>query len=322
MVKNIIPSHAALALQGGGAHGAFTWGALDQLLLDGRVKPTAISAVSTGALQAVVLADGWLRGGPEEARASLHALWKKISTAAGMLPFRTSVVDKLLSHVGIDFSPSSLALETLTHIFSPYQFNLFDLNPLRSIIEEMVDFERLQRNKELALFITCTQVKTGEARVFSTKDITLEVVMASCCHPFIFKTVMIGDEPFWDGSFTACPALSPLFAPALGVTDIALIRSHPVFSEDIPTLSADILDRSLEIAYQCAATLELNALAEFNKHAEKKMHLHTIESDTILASEGRASKLNFDWDFLAYLHDLGVQSAVDWLEEQPQAARG
>lgn len=311
-----------LALQGGGAHGAFSWGVLDQLLLDGRVKIDAISASSGGALTAVVMADGYLRDGVDGARHALIAFWKRISTASSMMPLRISMVDKMLSNVGVDFSPSTVALDYLTRIFSPYQFNLFDINPIRGIMSEMVDFEALRKNTELKIFISATEVKSGKLRIFETHDITLDAVMASACLPFVFKTVEVDGVAYWDGGYAGNPALYPL-ARHIECRDIMIVQNTPFAVEDIPTKAADIMDRVTEISFNSSLMHELRNIHYHNDLIKKgvikdpyyrTLHVHVLEAQELLTGLGRASKLNADWDFLVHLHDIGVQAAADWLE--------
>jgi len=313
------PKPVSLALQGGGSHGAFMWGVLDQLLIDGRIGIEAISASGGGALSAVVLAQGYAQGGNEAARESLLTFWKKISMAASLLPLNLNVVDKMLGHAGLDISPSSMALDYITRIFSPSQFNLFDINPLLGIIDELVDFEVIKTSK-IALYINATHVRTGKSVVFDNSRLSLDVVMASACLPFIFKTVEVEGEPYWDGSFSSCPPLSPL-ANHSRSPDVLLVQVHPSYIEEVPTTAADILDRATEISFNAVLNQELKTIALYNKMVaagalkQKPVYLHVIEASEMLASLGRASKLNMDWDFLVYLHDLGVQAATDWLEK-------
>ncbi len=303
-----------LALQGGGSHGAFSWGAADQILADGRLRIQAITATSGGAMTAVVLASALTKDGPEAAREHMQTFWRKVSIAAGMLPFRTTVMDKMLGSVGLDLSPSSIALDYITRMFSPYQFNLFDLNPLRGIVEEMVDFEHLQQQKEIRLFINATEVKSGKARVFTNKDLTLEAVMASACLPFLFKTVMIDDEPYWDGGYSGNPALIPLLDSNVP-RNVVLAQSAAITADEAPTRAADILDRATELSFANAFGQQMAAVEMHNRYnPSNALRVHVIESADLLASLGRASKLNADWEFLTYLHDLGVQATTDWLE--------
>lgn len=304
-----------LALQGGGAHGAFAWGALDAILARGDVEIRAVTATSGGALTAAVLVDALTGGGsPREAREALATFWKKVSVAAGMLPFRPTAMDKFLSNVGIDLSPSSIALDYFTKLFSPYQFNLFDLNPFRAILEEMVDFDRLREQTEIPLFINATAVKTGKSRIFTGQSLSVDAVMASSCLPYLFRAVTLNDEAYWDGGYSGNPSLYPVLDENLP-RDVLLIRSSAPTSEDVPTRAADILDRATEISFESALLHEIRALEDHNReHPDRAVRLHIIEADELLAGLGRASKLNADADFLAYLHDLGAQAAADWAE--------
>lgn len=309
----------SLALQGGGAHGAFMWGVVDQLLIDGRVSIEAISASGGGALSAAVLAQGLMDGGNEGGRAAMLALWTKVSTASKLLPIRMNVVDTFLGHVGLDLSPSTMALDYITRIFSPSQFNLFDINPMRGIIEELVDFEKLRKHSKVAVYVNATHARTGKSVVFDTKQISLEAVMASSCLPYVFKTVHVDNQPYWDGSFSACPALSPLANNSTS-PDILLVQVHPSQVDEVPTGAADILDRATEMSFNAVLLQELRLIALYNRMIEagalkqKPVHFHRIEAQDVLASLGRASKLNMDWDFLVHLHDLGAQAATDWLD--------
>lgn len=309
----------SLALQGGGAHGAFVWGVLDQLLIDGRTDIEAISAVGGGTLSAVVMAQGMLENGNEGAREHLLAFWKKISTASTLLPIRFKTVDKILGHAGIDISPSTLALDYITRLFSPSQFNLFDINPLRGIVDELVDFHALQKHSPITLYANATQVRTGKGVAFTGRDLTLDAVMASSCLPYMFKAVEIDGQDYWDGSFSGCPALAPLANNSTS-PDILLVQVHPSQVEETPSAAADILDRATELSFNAVLRQELKTIALYNRFItngalkQKPVHFHRIESQEMLASLGRSSKLNTDWDFLLYLHDLGVQAATDWLD--------
>jgi NTE family protein len=309
-----------LALQGGGVHAAFSWGVIDQLLADGRVDIKAMSATSSGAMLAAVMAQGMHDGGVEGARDALKAFWKKVSVVSGMLPLRMKVVDKFLGHVGLDLSPSTMALDVITRIFSPYQFNLFDINPLRGIVEELVDFSMLNKNSPIALYINATHVRTGKGKVFEAPHLSLDAVMASGCLPYMFKTVEVDGEPYWEGSFSACPALSPLVNNAHS-SDLLLIQTHPSYVDEVPIHAADILDRATEMSFNAVLQQELKTIALYNQMIERAqldqqpMLIHSIDAGDMLTSLGRSSKMNADWDFLVYLHDLGTQAASDWMEK-------
>lgn len=320
MPSKTAPSNAfCLALQGGGAHGAFTWGVIDQILTDGRTDIEAVSATSGGAMLACILAQGMLDGGKEGAREALKQYWRKVSIASSLLPMRMTIVDKFLGHVGVDVSPSTIALDYITRMFSPSQFNLFDINPLRGIVDEMVDFKALAKKSPMALYINATHAKSGKAKIFDQGELTLDAVMASACLPFIFKTVEVDGEPYWDGSFSGCPALSPLVSHHSATPDVLLVQVHPSLVDEVPTAAADILDRATEMSFHSVLLHELrdielhNKMLEIEKSSKKPVKVHTIDAGDMLVSLGRASKLNAEWDFLVYLHDLGVQAATDWI---------
>jgi len=310
--------NVSLALQGGGSHAAYSWGVVDQLLMDERMEIEAISATSAGAMLAVVIAQGLHDGGRDGARDALLKFWRKVNIAAGLLPIKTTIVDKFLGTVGLDLSPSSIALDYLTKIFSPYQFNLFDINPMKSIVDEMVDFDMINKKSPIALYINTTHARTGKSRIFDHTEISLDAVMASSCLPYIFKTVEIEGEPYWDGSFSGCPGLAPLVGAG---NDIVLVQVHPSYVEDVPTTAADILDRMTEISFSSALLHEMKAIDQYNSMIEagalkqKPVTIHKIEAQDILLGLGRSSKINADWSFLMYLHDTGIQSATDWLEK-------
>lgn len=309
------PLKVSLALQGGGTHAAFAWGALDQLLTDDSLQIEGISATGGGAIQAVALADGWLKGRNEGARAQLEKLWKKIALAGNMMPLKVNPFGKLLGEVGIDFAPTTMAMDYLTRLFSPYQFNLFDLNPLKGIVQEVADFDRIRAKPPFPIYINTTHVKSGRSRIFTASELSLEVVMASSCLPFLFKTVMINGEPYWDGAYSGNPLLTPL-ASETQTKNIVLIRSVAIQEEEVPTQASDILDRATEISFNTSLLYEMQALETHNQqHPKGKASLHVIEADEVIAGLGRASKLNTDSDFLNYLHDLGAQAMHDWMQK-------
>ena len=310
----------ALALQGGGTHGAFTWGVIDHLLLDGRLRVESISASSGGAILAAMVAQGMLQNGTEGARELLAQFWKKLSIASSMLPLRMKVVDQFLGHVGFDFNAGTMALDMVTRLFSPQQFNLFDINPLRGIVEELVDFDALNAKSPVRLHINATNARTGKSHIFTEQNISLEAVMASACLPYLFKPVEIEGEAFWDGSFSGCPPLSPLVNE--GISDIVLVQVHPSSVEDVPATPADILDRATEISFQAVLNQELKTIELYNRLISAPQYpvaVHRIEAQDMLASLGRSSKLNADWDFLNYLHDLGTQAATDFISSNYSA---
>src|SRR6266851_9940649 len=203
-----------LALQGGGAHGAFTWGVLDSLLADPRIEIEGISGASAGAINAVMLADGLARGGPQEARKRLADLWRAVSSNGDLSDLERTVTNRLLSFVPYNGSPAQAWLDTLSRFWSPYEFNPLNINPLKNLVERFVDFDALRACGGLKLFVSATNVFTGRLRVFPREKITAEVVMASACLPMVFQAVEIDGIPYWDGGYMGNPAIFPFFRTA------------------------------------------------------------------------------------------------------------
>jgi NTE family protein len=321
------------ALQGGGTHGAFTWGILDYLLEDGRLEAEAITATSAGSMNAVILLQGLENGGADGARALLETFWTEISQAGSVLspvqrtPFEYfSGVNPVAADWSLKNSMAFAAFSSFTRSVSPYQFNPFDINPLRDIIEKLVDFERLQACKKAKLFISATNVRTGDARVFKTPEITLDVVMASAALPFLFKAVEIEGESYWDGGYMGNPSLWPLFYHAQ-TRDTLIMHVNPITRDVIPTDAAGIENRINEITFNSSLLLEMRAILFVKKliHSdmlkdEYKSHykdvlLHAIRAETPMSNLSAASKFDTTLQFLYYMRDLGRETARDWLAE-------
>jgi NTE family protein len=312
-----------LALQGGGAHGAFTWGVLDHLLEDGRVAIEGISGTSAGAINAAVLTDGFLKGGADGAREALNRFWRMISEASSFSPLRPTLFDQLRQDWNMDQSPNYIFFDLVTRLLSPYELNPFNLNPLRDILEATVDFEALRRNERIQLFITATNVRSGKVRVFDTNEISVDVLMASACLPLLFKAVEIDGEAYWDGGYMGNPALFPL---VYGCTsrDVAIVQVNPLTRLDVPTSARDILNRINEISFNSTLMREMRALATVSKFLRdgsldetryKDVHVHMIEAEADMRTLGTSSKMNADFDFLCYLRDLGRAAATIWLDD-------
>lgn len=312
-----------LALQGGGSHGAFTWGVLDRLLEEEKLFIEAITGTSAGAVNGVLLTYGLAKGGREEARNVLHEFWFKVGSAAAMSPLRPNMFEKMFGTTNLDYSPSFMAMDMMTRLLSPYQFNLFDINPLRDILAEVVDFDVVRRSDDLKLFINATNVRNGKIKVFEGSELTLDMVMASACLPFLFKTVEVDGEFYWDGGYSGNPALFPLFYKTQ-TSDIMIVQINPIAVDQVPTNAAEIMDRMNEISFNATLMREVRAIAFVKKLIKNKrvpqneyryVHMHMIEAAEILSSMGRASKLNVDWDFLQHLRDIGYQTADEWMQK-------
>ena len=237
-----------LALQGGGSHGAMTWGVLDRLLEDDRLTIRAISGTSAGAMNAVVLADGMAEGGREGARKALTTFWKAVSDAARFSPIQRSPLDRMMGNYSLDTSPSYLFFEGLTRMFSPYDLNPMGTNPLRSLLNDLVDFDRVNAPCDLAVHVTATNVRTGRPRVFGPGELGTEAVLASACLPQMFPAIEIDGEAYWDGGFSGNPALYPLLTSTES-PDILVVQINPLVRADLPRTARDIMNRVNEISF-------------------------------------------------------------------------
>jgi len=315
-----------LALQGGGAHGAFTWGVMDKLIEDGRLKIDGLSGTSAGAMNAVVYAYGNMVGGADGARQALHDFWKEISdTSMIMSPLQQTPWEAWTDKWNMDNSFLFQMFELMSRAFSPYQFNPMNVNPLRDIVDKTVDFEVLNRCQETKLFIGATKVSTGKVRVFTTDEITLDAVMASACLPQLYQAVKINGDHYWDGGYMGNPAIFPLFYHT-ETRDVVIIHINPMDREELPTDASEIMDRLNEITFNSSLLKEMRAIAFITKLIEedwlkdeyksrlKHMLMHSIRADKILCDLKVSSKFNGDWNFLMDLHNRGRATAEAWLE--------
>jgi NTE family protein len=308
-----------LALQGGGSHGAFTWGVLDRLLEEPWIRIEAISGTSAGAMNAAVLVDGWSRDGADGARAALDAYWRRVSRAAAFSPLQRSPLERMMGRWTLDTSPAYLAMDMLSRIFSPYDLNPTGFNPLRQVLADSIDFERLA-SSPIKLFITATNVHTGRGRIFRNSQITPEVLLASACLPTMFRAVEIDGEPYWDGGFAGNPTITPLVRES-DAFDTILVQINPRERRDKLRKAGDILDRLNEISFNAPLMKELRMIALLRQAADPgggegarwaRMRTHRIASDK-LAEFGASSKLNAEWEFLALLKAEGRKSAEEFL---------
>jgi len=308
-----------LALQGGGSHGAFTWGVLDRLLEEPWIRIEAISGTSAGAMNAAVLADGWSRGGADGARAALDAYWRRVSRAAAFSPLQRSPLERLMGRWTLDTSPAYLAMDLMSRVFSPYDLNPTGFNPLRQVLTESIDFERLATSP-IKLFITATNVHTGRGRIFRNGQITPEVLLASACLPTMFRAVEIDGEPYWDGGFAGNPTITPLVRES-DAHDTVLVQINPRERRNTPKTAGDILDRLNEISSNAPLLKELRMIALLRQAADPGhgegarwagMRTHRIMNDR-LAEFGASSKLNAEWEFLEMLKVEGRKSADEFL---------
>jgi NTE family protein len=312
-----------LALQGGGAHGAFTWGVLDRLLEDERLDIEAISGTSAGAMNAVAVAEGMVRGGPEAARDCLHRFWRAVSDAARGSPLRRTPLDMLMGNWNLDTSPFYLLFDILGRISSPYEFNPLNINPLRDLLDELVDFERVRACEEMNVFVSATNVETGRVKVFERHELTADMVMASACLPLIYQAVEIDGVPYWDGGFMGNPALFPFFNASRS-DDVIIVQINPITRTGVPRSAREILNRMNEITFNSSLLREFRAInfvsrlldeGKLDSGSYKQVLVHRIEAEAHINPLGASSKLNAEWAFLQHLHTIGRRAAEDWLAE-------
>lgn len=318
-----------LALQGGGAHCAFAWGVLDKILEDGRLQIDGLTGTSAGAMNTVVYSYGKMMGGYEGAREALHNFWKDISeTGAIFSPVKITPLEAFFMENGGGNPWSFQAFEAFTQMFSPYDFNPMDINPLRHILERHVDFEQITECKCTKMFICATNVRTNRIKVFKNKEITTDSVLASACLPMLFQAVEIDGEAYWDGGYMGNPALYPLFYHT-DTDDMMIIHINPIEREEVPKKAHEIHNRINEISFNSSLLREIRAIAFIQKLVEEgwikeghkskitheKFYMHSIRADNIMRSYSVASKFSPGWKMLCEIRDKGREVMEEWLEE-------
>jgi NTE family protein len=317
----------SLALQGGGAHGAFTWGVLDYLLEDGRLGIEAITGASAGAMNAVVLMEGWLEGGSEGSRAQLRQFWKRVSLDGVLSPLQRSLFDHFLSHWSAGSLPTDLWAGAWSSVAGPYDLNPLDINPLRDALSALINFDRVRACTDVKLFVSATSVWSGKVRIFTGPELTVDHVLASACLPTIFKAVEIEGEPYWDGGYTGNPALFPLFYET-ETDDILLVQINPIERRSTPRTAEEIRNRLSEVTFNANLLHELRAVdfvtrlideGKLSTQDYKRVRMHRIHGGSALDEFTASSRLNARWEFFKHLKDLGRAAARQWLAENYQA---
>jgi NTE family protein len=311
-----------LALQGGGAHGAFTWGVLDRLLDEKNIAFEGLSATSAGAMNAAVFAYGLAIDGREGARKALTGFWRRVSDAARLGPLQPNFIDRMLGDHKLAWSPVFSFLGLAVRVLSPYVLNPTNYNPLRDVLEQSIDVEVLKRpDCPVKLFLSATNVRSGKVKIFTGTEISVSAVMASACLPTMFHAVEIDGEAYWDGGYMGNPALFPLIYACESV-DIVIVHINPLFRKEVPQSADDILNRVNEISFNSSLMREMRAVSFVTKlitqnrvvdGSLKRMLMHSIGDDAFMSDLSSSSKYNADWDFLVYLRDQGRKCADDWL---------
>lgn len=312
-----------LALQGGGSHGAFTWGVLDRFLEDGRIFIEAISGTSAGAMNAVVMADGLVDGKEEGARAALKRFWWEVSQASAWSPMKRGPIDVFMGNWTLDNSPGYLFFDMLNRVASPYDVNPLNLNPLRDIVERCVDIDRVRSCDKVRIYISATNVETGKVKIFKRDELTVDMVMASACLPFMFQAVEIDGVPYWDGGFMGNPVLFPFHKSKSD--DVVIVQINPLIRKGTPKTARDILNRVNEITFNSSLLKELRAIdfvrrliddGKLDRTDYKRMLMHAIEAEEEIKPLGASSKLNAEWEFLMHLFEIGRNTADQWLDKE------
>jgi NTE family protein len=316
-----------LALQGGGAHGAFTWGVLDQILGDERLSVEGISGTSAGAVNAVMLADGLGRGGREEAQKRLADFWRSASSTGNLPALQRAVLERLLSFTPLEGTPVQAWFNALSRYFSPYDVNPLNINPLKDLIERFVDFDRLRANAELQLFISATNVQTGRVRIFSREKITADAVMASACLPLLFRAVQIDGVPYWDGGYLGNPVIFPFFR-STATEDVIVVQINPLVRQSTPMSSSEIMNRINEITFNSSLLAEYRAIEFVARLIDqgrlprgigpgeyRRINVHRIVLDRFGSHLDTFSRLSTDYDFFNMLHVSGKRAARRFLDE-------
>lgn len=313
-----------LALQGGGSHGAFTWGVLDRLMDEPWLRIDGISGTSAGAMNAVVLAGGFAANGPAGAKSALNAFWRRVADSARFSPIRRTPLDVALGRWTLDTSPFYLAFDLASRVLSPYDLNFAGANPLHQVLAECVDFGQVA-SSPIRLFVTATNVHTGRGRVFRNAELTPEVLLASACLPTLFQAIEIDGEAYWDGGYSGNPTITPLVREC-DSHDTLLVAVNPVERPGTPRSAREILDRLNEVSFNATLLKELRMIAllrqvvdagssEGRKWAEMRIHLIVSK---VLAELGASSKFNAEWDFLCMLRDEGRRAAEAFLTANGQ----
>src|SRR5690625_1342112 len=320
----------SLALQGGGAHGAFTWGVLDQLLQDERIEIEAISGTSAGAMNAAAVLCGYSRNGREGAREALEAFWTTISRYAVFSPVQRTWWDQLMGNWSLENSPAYQWSNWLSTMVSPYQSNPLDISPLRSVLEEQINVEDLHRCQSMRIFVAATNVRTGQVRIFNRDTLSIDALLASACLPHVYQAIEIDGEAYWDGGYMGNPAIWPLIYNA-ETADMGLVQINPLKRQKIPASADEIRNRLDEITFNSSLMHEMRAIAFVQRLLEqdalkeplasqyKNVRMHLIADLEGMASLDASSKMNVEWSFLQHLKAMGQQAAQQWLADHAQA---
>ncbi len=308
----------SLALQGGGAHGAFTWGVLERLLEDERIRIDGISGTSAGAINAAVLADGYHKNGPTGATEALKKFWRTMSAYGSFNPYHTGSLNPMVSA----WPQTLIWLDMLSHVASPYQLNPLNINPLKEVLTKTIDFDCLRHCSEIRLFVSATNIRTNRLRIFTNKELNVDTLLASACLPQIHHTVEIDGEYYWDGGFTGNPVLEPLVNDC-DANDILIVQINPTHRDDIPVTAQEISDRLNEITFNSNLMREIRHIAEITRLIEAgvvtdprfhRTYFHIVHANEEMKQFAMHTKYDTAWPFLKTLRTIGRRESDTWLK--------
>jgi len=310
------PLPVDLALQGGGAHGAFTWGVVERLFEEPGLQVEGITGASAGSMNAALIAYGYMLDGPAGVKAALERFWRRVSNATVFSPIQRMPFNRAAGDWSLDNSPGYWFFDFFSRMFSPYEFNPLNFNPLRDILEACIDFERL-KDSPIKLFINATNVRTGLPRVFRNAELSADVILASACLPLMHQAIEIDGDPYWDGGFSGNPLLTPLIHDRQA-RDILLVQINPVERPGAPKTARDIINRLNEISFNASLKKELRSIAMFQRligsgHQVSDLgwaddwvtvRMHRVATP-VMVELNASSKLNAEWAFLTMLREEG-----------------
>ena len=316
-----------IALQGGGSHGAYTWGVLDALLQDDRIHVEGVSGTSAGGMNATAMIQGLIQNGRQGARDSLAAFWNRVGEEGLKSWIQLNPIDKMAKNFSVSKNPMFQMLKMMNSFYSPYQLNPRNEHPMRKVVEDVFDFNLLRKATDPKLFLCATHIATGKLKIFSNKEMSPEAVLASACVPTLFQAVEVDGEFYWDGGFIGNPAIYPLIYNC-EAPDILVIQIRRVHDDKVPTTVQEIQNRLGEITQNACLTREMRAIAFITqlidtgvipKDKLKKLNMHLIRDDNFFGNLERESGFSADPDFLKYLFNAGQKAGQKWLKENGDA---
>lgn len=315
--------HISLALQGGGSHGAFTWGVMHRLISEPRLYIDGLSGTSAGAMNAVIFADGFIKGSRQGAIDALAAFWSRIAELNRLPRSFARGIPGVTEGWQVDADPTFMVVDLMTRLWAPSQINPLNMEPLRRVLVDLVDFAALRRRTDVKLFVTASNVRTCKSRLFRTAELTPETLLASACLPLMFKAIEIDGEHYWDGGYLGNPAIHPLINECAS-SDVVIVQINPLYRPDVPVTMRDILNRINEMTFNASLVREMFGIATVSSLIENgtlederytTVRFHQISAEAELAGFGALSKLNTERPFLEHLHDLGYKTADRWIAE-------